>query len=328
MRNRRTEAFGRELDVLLPLMRTAALATEQIRNRGIEWMEKEDGTPLTHADIVSQAILLSGMWEHFGEDRIAAEEESHPLPEALRGAACQSLKEVGLKNCEDLLEAWIGFRGNPAGRRTWMIDPIDGTKGFRKGLCYAIAVGLWIEGRPQFGIIAAPAFPLPGRPDPVSLIAFGGVGLGSYSVNAADEGSGPERLFVSRRRRHEELRAVASREHGDQQLISRFVEKAGIRESVRLDSQAKYLLLATDQADVYVRTTSAGYGLGYVWDHCAGQVILEQAGGRVTDFQGSDLDYFGPGYPLLDGVPGLLASNGRCHGELLEIIGSLVEGNR
>ncbi len=67
--------FKKEVRVSVELARKAALATEAIRRQGIRSITKNDGSPLTQADIVSQAIILSGLQREFPQDRILAEEE-------------------------------------------------------------------------------------------------------------------------------------------------------------------------------------------------------------------------------------------------------------
>ena len=99
-----TSPFSREISVAVDLVRKAAAATEWIRQNGIREMTKEDGTPLTQADIVSQAIILAGLGQHFPDDRIEAEEAvSADHPSALETSACEVLGELGFKNeCENM----------------------------------------------------------------------------------------------------------------------------------------------------------------------------------------------------------------------------------
>ena len=85
-------------------------------------------------------------------------------------------------------------------------------------------------------------------------------------------------------------------------------------------SQAKYLMLASGQADLYLRSASPSFGVGYAWDHCAGQVILEEAGGRVSTFRGKTLPYqLKTAQPVTD-LKGLAASNGQCHDAVLGLL--------
>ena len=93
--------------------------------------------------------------------------------------------------------------------------------------------------------------------------------------------------------------------------------------SFKKETQTKYLMLASGQADVYLRATDPFYGIGFPWEHCAGQVILHEAGGMVTDFSGRPLNYHQrPGSPIKDS-DGLVPSNGKCHEENLDQVKDL-----
>ena len=315
--------FKRETEVALALARKAVYATERIRKKGVEAVTKDDGTPVTQADIVSQAIILAGLQRHFPNDRIAAEEKLTVDGETeLKRHAREMIQE--LMNAGDPaehLENWVNYRGDPKGARTWMIDPIDGTKGFKKGLCYAIAIGLYFDGKPQFGCMAVPSFPEIAGTRDETVIAYAGAGIGAFWAKA--EGERPKRLHVSDINRISELRVVGSRAHDRGDICGKFVKAAGIARSGRMDGQAKYLMLASGQADVYIRSADPDYGIAFAWDHCAGQVILEEAGGRVTDFAGKALNYDQfTGDPIRD-LDGLVASNATCHDEILALIGTL-----
>jgi 3'(2'), 5'-bisphosphate nucleotidase len=318
------ENFAEELEVALGLAKKAISATERIRDRGIEAMTKEDGTPVTQADIVSQVIILSGLQKHFPHDKIVAEEKLTVGDGTdLKVRACEMLKElVDMPDIGEFLEDWVNYRGDPEGTRTWMIDPIDGTKGFKKGLCYAIAIGLYFDGKPQFGCMAVPSFPEIGGTRHETVIAYGGAGIGAFWLKPG--GGQPKRLHVSDIKRISKLRVVGSRAHDRGDICGKFVETAGIGQAARMDGQAKYLMLASGQADVYIRSADPVYGIAFPWDHCAGQVILEEAGGKVTDFAGKPLKYdTSHGSPIKD-LDGLVATNAKCHDEILEIIKTLV----
>jgi 3'(2'), 5'-bisphosphate nucleotidase len=85
-----------------------------------------------------------------------------------------------------------------------------------------------------------------------------------------------------------------------------------------MDSQAKYVALADGRAEVYLRQSP---GAGYaekIWDHAAGVLIVEEAGGRVTDLDGRLLDFSRGAH--LDANRGILATNGPVHDALLETV--------
>ena len=76
----------------------------------------------------------------------------------------------------------------------------------------------------------------------------------------------------------------------------------------RIDSQAKHGVIARGGAEWYVRLPKPGY-VEWIWDHAAGNVVIEEAGGKMTDTEGRPLD-FSLGPKLSPSVRGILMSNG------------------
>jgi len=95
---------------------------------------------------------------------------------------------------------------------------------------------------------------------------------------------------------------------------------------VRLDSMAKYGLVARGDAHVYLRGSHRSAYNEKLWDHCAAALLVTAAGGRVTDLHGHELD-FGAGR-LLSRNQGVLATNGVLHDEILAEISKLIEKDR
>jgi len=318
----RSSRFAKETAVAVQLAGKAAEAAEWVRRKGIRTSRKADGTPLTQADIVSQAIILAGIAKDFPEDRVEAEETLSPgRPSSIKASACELLAELGLANeCRDL-ESIVNYRGNPLGRRVWMIDPIDGTKGFERGLTYAVAIGLYFGGRPRFGCLAAPLFPGDKGDGGSISIAFGAEGEGAHLIEG--NGDRPLPIRVSEIGDIPRMRLVGSRAHDLDDICGKFVARAGIRRLIRMDGQVKYMMIACGRADVYIRSADPDYGIAFPWDHCAGEAILHGAGGRVTTIGGRPIDYEpGPGNPITN-LGGLVASNGRCHEEILSLLRTL-----
>src|SRR5690606_1688037 len=79
----------------------------------------------------------------------------------------------------------------------------------------------------------------------------------------------------------------------------------------RLDSQAKYAVVAAGEAEIYLRLTRHTGYVENIWDHAAGALVVEEAGGKLTDLNGERLD-FSRG-PRLEKNVGIVASNGRFH---------------
>jgi 3'(2'), 5'-bisphosphate nucleotidase len=87
-----------------------------------------------------------------------------------------------------------------------------------------------------------------------------------------------------------------------------------------MDSQAKYGILARGEVTLYLRVPSAAEP-GYkenIWDHAAGSIIAEEAGGKVTDTLGRPLD-FSSGIKM-EKNQGVLVSNGILHGVVLKAL--------
>lgn len=85
-----------------------------------------------------------------------------------------------------------------------------------------------------------------------------------------------------------------------------------------MDSQAKHAVIAAGQADLLLRLPARPEFRDKIWDQAAGAIVLEEAGGRVTDMWGANLD-FGAGR-ILANNEGVIASNGRLHVGLLDAL--------
>ena len=112
--------------------------------------------------------------------------------------------------------------------------------------------------------------------------------------------------------------------HTNVDQIGRLSELLGLRtEPVCLDSQAKYALLGSGGGELLVRLLSASRPeyKEKIWDQAAGSIVLEEAGGRITDLEGRGLD-FTQGRTL-EGNTGVCASNGILHDEFLEAVSRL-----
>jgi 3'(2'), 5'-bisphosphate nucleotidase len=98
-------------------------------------------------------------------------------------------------------------------------------------------------------------------------------------------------------------------------------QAAGLSETfLRIDSQAKYGLVARGEAALYIRLPSPQsiHRQENIWDHAAGAIVVEEAGGRVTDMYGQPLD-FACGFQLINNQ-GIVASNAAIHEAVLAAI--------
>jgi 3'(2'), 5'-bisphosphate nucleotidase len=121
----------------------------------------------------------------------------------------------------------------------------------------------------------------------------------------------------------ERLRFAESVEsgHSDHALQQAIAQAAGIsRPSLRMDSQAKYGVVARGDAALYLRLPSPkspDYREN-IWDHAAGTLIVEEAGGRVTDMHGQPLD-LASDYKMRHNR-GVVVSNGVIHEPVLQAL--------
>ena len=90
---------------------------------------------------------------------------------------------------------------------------------------------------------------------------------------------------------------------------------------LRMDSQAKYAVVARGEADIYLRLPTRADYREKIWDHAAGVLIVAEAGGTVTDIHGKPLE-FHHGRELVANR-GVVVTNGRLHDRVLEAIGDL-----
>jgi 3'(2'), 5'-bisphosphate nucleotidase len=219
----------------------------------------------------------------------------------------------------DVLD-WIDHGGGSA-EPLWAIDPIDGTKGFLRGDQFAVAIGLIRSGEAVGGVLACPNLPA----DPAvpggrrGVVFWGGPGIGAFREPI--EGGRPVAVAVSEVEDPAGVRVLGSVEaaHGDPALVREVIERAGLGGAmVRVDSQAKYGMVAMGAAEVYLRPRSRPSFRDRIWDHAAGAAIVAGAGGRVTDVDGEELD-FSVG-SRLERNRGVLATNGAVHDLLLEVL--------
>jgi 3'(2'), 5'-bisphosphate nucleotidase len=205
------------------------------------------------------------------------------------------------------------------------LDPIDGTKGFLRGDQYAVALALIKDAEVQIGVLGCPNLQEGGRSDKEGpgLLFVAVRGQGAWGGPLTD--AGPfTRLSVSRREDPVEARVLRSFESGHTHVsrTEEWMDAMGVRaEAVRMDSQAKYAMLAAGRGDLLVRFLSPKQPdyKEKIWDHAAGLLVVEEAGGRVSDLHGKPLD-FNTGR-MLTNNRGLLASNGLLHDAALKAMG-------
>lgn len=290
-------------------------------------LTKGDRSPVTVADYAAQALVARLLSETFPEAQLVGEEDAADLrsPEhrdALERVA-HFVSPLTKGATPDDVCQWIDQgRGTP-GERFWTLDPVDGTKGFLRGEQYVVALAYIDAGKVTVGVLGCPNLSDGFRADvggPGSLIVAER-GQGTWVVPL--EGGEFRRLHVSDRKDPAEARLLRSVESGHTNVgqIGELVEALGVRaEPVLMDSQAKYGVLAAGEGDLLFRLLSPSKPdyREKIWDQAAGSLVIEEAGGRISDLDGRPLD-FTQGRTLARNR-GIVASNTHLHDAALKAL--------
>jgi 3'(2'), 5'-bisphosphate nucleotidase len=303
---------------------------------------KANGSPVTVADFVVQAFVGSRLAQHFPGDPLVAEEDASTL----RAHTSSQVREQTVRLVGQMLPhtdveteqvlAWIDRGRGACGSRFWTLDPIDGTKGLLRGGQYVIALALVVDGTVEIGIVGCPRLSVttaPASPADVPDHAFltaiehdadGGVAIAVRNRGAwwmPLHGSWLTRLSVSRESNPSKARALHSREsrHSDIDMLHRVLRELRSQAApVLMDGQTKQVLLAVGAAELLMRIPTDPDYREAIWDEAAGALLVEEAGGRVTDLDGLALD-FTTGHHLVRNT-GLIASNGLLHETVLAVV--------
>jgi 3'(2'), 5'-bisphosphate nucleotidase len=184
--------------------------------------------------------------------------------------------------------------------RVWVIDPIDGTQGFiKKDGDFAVQIGLAERGEAVAGVVYLPAW---------DTLYYASRGHGAFSC---EKGGEPIRLKVSEATNLPAMNIAVSRDHRSPKM-TRIVEELGLRGEIGRGSVGiKIGMIAEQTCDLYIHLSPRTK----FWDTCAPQVILEEAGGKLTDLFGNEIRYDIGNVVNLNGV---FASNGAAHEIVLQ----------
>jgi len=190
--------------------------------------------------------------------------------------------------------------------RVWMVDPLDGTTGFIEGNGdFAVQIGLAEAGECVLGIVY----------QPLTGVLYRAVRGGGAWVERPEMEA--ERARVSEHVDLTTMRLAASRSHRSPRM-DRVVQKFGVKQEVRRGSVGiKVGLIVEQQCDLYVHLSPRTRQ----WDTCAPEMILQEAGGRLTDLFGNPLRYNSPEVRNRNGI---VASNGVAHQEIISALGPLM----
>jgi 3'(2'), 5'-bisphosphate nucleotidase len=315
-----TMSYEKEKQVAIDAAMAAAKLCQRVRQDIPAAIEKSDKSPVTVADYGSQALICKAVSDVFPDDPIVAEEDaaalSQPDMAERLNQVVEYVKELQAEATPDNITRWIDRGNGTVGDRYWTLDPIDGTKGFLRQDQYAVALALIEGGEIKVGVLACPALPMATGEEGTLFVAVRGEG----AYQAPLFGGELQPIRVASMDDSDSLRFVESVEsgHGDQSRQSAIAQTVGITApSLRMDSQAKYGAVASGQALLYLRLPSPK-SPDYrekIWDHAAGVIVVEEAGGCVTDMHGKPLD-FSQGAKMVDNQ-GVVVSNGVIHDQVI-----------
>lgn len=237
-----------------------ALTLEWFRGADLDLEHKGDGTPVTAADKAAEARLRSLIATYAPDDTVLGEEE--------------------------------GLAEGTSGRR-WVVDPIDGTKAFTRGVpLYSTLVSVEDEHGPAVGVIDLPA---------LGQCVFAGRGLGCTVADAA--GERPARVSSTGSIESSMLTTSGFGSWSTGQVTAAHTSGATLR---TWGDGYGYALVATGGVDAMIDPIVAE------WDIAPMSVIVTEAGGRFTALDGGDGAARGSG----------LGTNGLLHDPLLDLLGT------
>ena len=228
-------------------------------------MKDAPATISTEADRTSQELIFASLADDFPNDALCGEETT-ANPSAYK----------------------------PNAKRVWVIDPIDGTRGFvMKNGEFSVMVGLRVGNEVVVGVVAEPAF---------SRITYAAKGQGCW-VQIGD--AAPQRCSVNAVAKLADCTLVQSHAKKGPTPHSQKIAPKKILETY--SAGVKMAMVARGEADIYVNT----YANFHDWDICAGDLLVTEAGGKTSQISGEPLIY--GILPTYSQRGGLIADNGAIH---------------
>jgi len=305
---------AKRIENAVRLINRQAIGSERYRTHVESW-SKDDKSPVTVADLLHQTQVQQMIAGHFPTDGLISEEP-------------RDMQEKVLDEAVKISEEFYGQIIKPeiahvpeSGDVTWILDPIDGTKGYLAGRYYAIAIGYFREGLPHFGAMAVPHASRAETNAIDNSIAFAVAGHGAWIGSVVEDG---ELMFEALKTQRDDLkppfRVAVSLEHAG--ALGKAVE-SGELEAVKLDSQAKYLAVAANVLDAYLRQSRDDGGIDQTWDHMPGALIALEAGCTVSSFDGSVVRI--EASPTIRFNGGMMCHRGRPDGPVGNAVRSLLD---
>jgi len=311
-----------EAQFAIAAVREASVLARRIQREMVTGaLTKDDRSPVTVADFAVQALVSRRLAETLPGAALIGEENAEALRLEEGVATLDQITEFVRSVITDATPeevcTLIDRGGGEPPATYWTLDPIDGTKGFLRREQYAVALGLVRDGKVELGVLGCPEL-------------YGGSiyaaarGKGTWS-QPLNESQSWERRSVSSCADAVEARILRSVEksHTNVDGIGQLAAKLGVKaDSIGMDSQAKYAVLAGGEGEIMLRLLSPSRPdyCEKIWDQAAGSIVVEEAGGGITDLDGKPLD-FSQGRTLAKNR-GIVATNGKLHDYVLKALSS------
>ncbi|MBC8098734.1 MAG: 3'(2'),5'-bisphosphate nucleotidase [Armatimonadetes bacterium] len=306
------------LDPIMEAVRRAATLCHEVQHHFLTENTKAGVEPVTIADYGAQALICEAISRAYPDDAVVAEEAGQQfltiVDDTQRAIVIDLIgKVLGRTVTEAEVVGWLDFNTGITAPRTWVIDPIDGTKGFLAMRHFAIAVGVLESGSITAGVMGCPGYP--GYAGGALMYAQDG-----KTYRAPMAGGEAHQVFASKITEAAQVRILESVEksHASQDRMEkvRLASGLGASQLDRIDSQEKYARIAGGDGELYLRLPRLNSENRHmVWDHAAGAALVYAAGGSVTDIDGSPLDFTHG--RLLAKNQGMIVSNGVLHEQIL-----------
>jgi 3'(2'), 5'-bisphosphate nucleotidase len=330
----------------LAVQRAALLTKNALKSvdRGSMEMEKSDQTPVTVADLGAQALIISALHGEFPDDGFLGEEsatmlrESEDLSERVwklvsstRIEGSKLATPTSKDEMMDMIDRGGSGQGGRKGR-VWVMDPVDGTSTFITGEQYVVCLCLLEDGEQKVGVLGCPNLSISEGKVSEKTVAKDGVGI----MLSAVEGQGtflrpltfgplgePRRIQINADfpdlSKLQLVECVASSSM-NQETHRRIAAKLGAQfpGTELWSQQMKYVALTVGGHDAMIRIPNTEWHRTCVWDHAGGHLIYEEAGGKVTDMNGKEID-FGTGRRCHDNI-GNVAAPKEIHGRVLKVV--------
>lgn len=354
-------SLQKELNNAIVAVHRASFMSRSLQKTFIS-IGKDDRSPVTIADFAVQALIIDLLKQAFPGDKFIAEEDSGAIKSdlAVRSAVIDALSAATQSSwSEQRLYDTVDLGGfSQRASRVWVLDPVDGTKGFMRGQHYCIALALLVDGKPQLSVMGCPNVNLRrvlepeatadmggnvadidpsfmisavggaegGVPVPAHSVSTGSIfyavsGRGAWARTLAMPLGGGYEVSVSSCAIPSTATLCESMEatHGDRDVTQGVFRRLGLTSDfLRLDGQCKYCVVGAGAAEGNMRLPPRGYR-EKIWDHAPGAHFITEAGGKVTDLEGRELN-FGEGRFLSEDVQGILATNTPLHSDILTAI--------